>query len=136
MVGTYENLNSDKKRLEFIREKLAYNDKWLLKALVSLYNSQTYEEKANKETKELNGVGFNATDSKILTSLAEQFIEKNWLSDKQIKICRRLIPKYSGQLVNIAKEKTMKIANCNHSCDNQGYCHNCGILMNEDRKRF
>lgn len=102
---SFNDLEKDKEKIEYIKHRLMYSDPWLLRALIVLYNNQTEDEKYKKDTKYKNGIGFNATDALILTNLAEQYIEKNWLSEKQIKICRRLIPKYSKQLNELAKER-------------------------------
>jgi hypothetical protein len=86
-----------------VRDKLATDDRWLVRGMVALYNRQTEDEKAAEGTRHLNRRGFNSADSEILTSFAKQWIARNWLSDKQMGILRRKMAKYAGQLARIAR---------------------------------
>lgn len=100
---------------EYIAEKLASNDTWLLRAVVAIYEYQTDSEQAAGVTREDNGVGFNGVDSEILSSFAKQIIR--WeaavnnrrfntpLSVKQLAIARTKMKKYAGQLARIANAK-------------------------------
>lgn len=72
-----------------------------IKALLWMYAFQTDSEKASKQNKEFNGVGFRGIDSKLLTSFAKQFIEKGFLSPKQLDIVRRKMYFYVKQLVKL-----------------------------------
>ena len=101
----YEQLTSNVARKDFIRGKLEDNVKWATKGLVTIYKFQTESEKACGATHEDNGVGFSGVDSEILSSFAEQVNKKRNLSIKQIAILHRLMPKYAGQLVKIAKRE-------------------------------
>jgi hypothetical protein len=92
-----------------IKDKLSTNDLWLIKGILAIYQRQTYDEQDNELTKEKNGVGFNSCDAGILTSFAKQ-IKKNKtdskytlpLSPKQLKVARKKMLKYAGQLTEIA----------------------------------
>ena len=94
-----------------IRENLEKSDVWVHKAIVSIYNFQTEEEKVIEDTTEHNGVGFNGPDGHILSSFASQIIKwdkskfKSPLSPKQMTIARKRIVKYSGQLTKIANKE-------------------------------
>lgn len=90
---------------EKIQTMLLTNDKWLLAGLLAIYNKQTLDEKDKQETKETNGIGFNGMDSKILSSLAEGYIKYKKLTEKQKNVVRKLLPKYSGQLLKIANKQ-------------------------------
>ena len=74
----------------------------VLRSLVKLYQCQTEEEKTSKETITQNGKGFNACDAKILTSIAEFYIAKGFISDKQYNIVYNKIQKYAKQITCIA----------------------------------
>lgn len=78
------------------------NNEQLCKALVKLYEYQTADEQAEGSTKHSNGVGFNGSDAKILTSFAQQYQKKAYLSDKQIACVRKKLMKYTKQLCKIA----------------------------------
>ncbi len=85
-----------------IRAKLETNDKWLCKGLVAIFNKQTEDEKSAGTTAHDNGIGFNGSDAFILTSFAMQYIERGFLTPKQLVITRKKMLKYAGQLVKIA----------------------------------
>jgi len=97
------------KQKTFLKEKLSSNKKWALRALVKIWEHQTEEEKQIGHTIDYNGVGFSGVDSDILSSFAEQYLEKGYLSKKQMKYVFKLIPKYWKQILTISdKEKLNK----------------------------
>ena len=49
-----------------------------------------------------NGIGFVHVDSENLTSFAKQFEERGSLSEKQLAILYKKMPKYADQLINAA----------------------------------
>ncbi len=85
-----------------IRAMLETNNVWVVRGLMAIYKYQTESEKAEGVTREDNGVGFNGVDSEILTSFAQQWQARNFLSPKQLEIARKKMLKYSGQLAKIA----------------------------------
>ena len=88
-----------------IKEILNKYDDQVGKALVKLYDRQTAEEKADHETKENNGIGFNGADAPILTSFAEFYKKAGFLTAKQLVVARKKIMKYAGQLTKIANKE-------------------------------
>jgi hypothetical protein len=72
------------------------------KAIVKLYEFQTRDEQMSHSTKEHNGVGFNGVDAEIMTSFAEFYKKRGYLTEKQLRIARKKIMKYAGQLCKIA----------------------------------
>jgi hypothetical protein len=82
----------------YIKAKLVGNDAWATRALVRIYAFQTAQEQSAGLTVEENGIGFNGTDAEILSSFAQQFNRRNWLSGKQMEILRRKIQKYWRQV--------------------------------------
>ena len=79
------------------------NDKFLCDSLVKIFEFQTVSEQASHSTNEDSGVGFTGVDADFATSLAKFYIEKGYLSPKQMGYARKLMPKYAGQLSRIAK---------------------------------
>lgn len=87
-------------------------------ALLGLYARQTADEQQSECTAHQNGMGFNGTDAGILSSFAEQVVNKRargWkhgteLSDKQLALLRKKLPKYGRQLLQIAEEKQARKA--------------------------
>lgn len=82
-----------------LKEQLATKDSQALKGLVTIYNYQTSEEQSDGYTKDYNGVGFSSIDSDILSSFAEQYLTKGWLSPKQMNCVKKYMPKYARQLI-------------------------------------
>jgi hypothetical protein len=91
---------------EFVKIKLSTDPVWARHALLKIYEFQTQEEQSVRDTMYHNGVGFTGMDGRILSSLAKQLQEKRYLSDKQMEIVFRKMPKYWIQVVKISdKEK-------------------------------
>lgn len=97
-------------RLDWVREKLANDPVWIVKALLDTFARQTHDEQNDETTRHENGVGFGGRDVEILSSFAKQVIRWNQtperlrttrfpLSDKQLNLARRLMPKYANQLI-------------------------------------
>ena len=87
---------------EEIQEKLRTNDSVVIWSLVKLYERQTRDEQAAERTIERNNAGFNAFDSDFCSSLVKQILNGKTLTPKQIAAARKLLPKYSAQLAEIA----------------------------------
>jgi hypothetical protein len=91
---------------EFVKNKLSTDSTWAKHALLEIFKFQTLEEQKVRDTTEYNGVGFTGTDGRILSSLASQLLKKKYLSDKQMLIVFKKMPKYWNQVVKISdKEK-------------------------------
>lgn len=96
-----------------ILELLESNNKWLFRAIASIYEYQTADEQDAEVTAHDNGVGFNSVDAAILSSFAKQIIGHaarpskfaSPLSPKQVEIARSKMKKYAGQLLSIAERK-------------------------------
>ena len=91
--------------VSFIRNKVASDNRWALRGLLAIYKFQTEAEKSIQDTVENNGVGFNGADSKILSSIAEFYLNNNVITNKQLDIVKKRIPKYANQLARIANSK-------------------------------
>lgn len=91
-----------KQQITFLKKQLSSNKKWALKALIRIYQFQTDNEQTCGETIEENGVGFSGSHSVILSSIANQVIHYNSISNKQLAIVHRIIPHYARQILNIS----------------------------------
>lgn len=91
--------------VEEIRELVGCDRAWACRAIVALYKCQTPDEQASMETKHHNSAGFNGVDAEILSSFAEQLLRPRRLSDKQMQVAYRKLPKYAAQLHRIAYGK-------------------------------
>jgi len=97
---------------DFIKNQLATNPTWAVKALVKIYERQTVDEQNSQMTKENNGIGFNGLDANILSSFAEQVNKGRNLSVKQMTIVHKKMPRYWKQVASlIPADKLTEIEN-------------------------
>ncbi len=84
----------------YVKMMLATNPAWAVKALVRIYQeNQTSEEQAAEVTNQDNGIGFTGTDAGILSSFANFYLRTGRLSDKQMAILLKKMPKYHKQVI-------------------------------------
>ena len=90
---------------EMIQENIKTNINWTIRTLEVLYSRQTTDEQVNQTTSHQNSRGFNSIDSFILTSFAQQVQKRRQynnpvlLSEKQLTICQKKLPKYWRQIL-------------------------------------
>lgn len=82
-----------------LKSQIARNNNQAVKALLTVYRNQTFEEQTVQETIEDNGIGFNGTDAEFCSSLAENYLRFHRLSDKQYSSLRKVMQKYARQLI-------------------------------------
>ena len=95
-----ENFTNKKALVEALRSQIATRDNQAIKALITVYNNQTSSEQYNEDTHIHNGVGFTPADAEFMTSLAKQYLNKGFLSQKQMYFVKKQMPKYANQLIN------------------------------------
>ena len=95
-------VNSQVEVIKIFKEKLATNKAWALRGLKIIYDNQTADEKCDAATKHYNNIGFTGADAEFLTSLAQQYERKGDLSDKQMALLYKKMPKYAGQLLKMS----------------------------------
>lgn len=99
---------------EMIQEKIVNDLSWTIRSIEVLFSRQTRDEQESGQTSHLNGKGFNGRDSVIMTSFFEQIQKRKrynnpvLLSDKQVNVCRKVLPKYWKQ---IQEEIQIKVGN-------------------------
>jgi len=93
---------------EFVRGKLANDTRWALHGLTKIFEFQTADEQEYETTSEYNGVGFTGVDGEILSSFAKQYNNRKWLSEKQMAILMKKMPKYWKQIISISDEEKLK----------------------------
>ena len=95
--------------LKFVRGQLAISKVWATKALVRIYKeNQTPSEQNSQLTTEDNGIGFTGVDAPFLSSLAAQYEQKGYLSEKQLGFVLRKMPKYARQVVQMSDPVKLK----------------------------
>lgn len=101
----------EKLSIDFIRDRIRTEDKWLFRAILAIYEKQTYSEQNGHRPEEKNGEGYNKFDIDLMSSFAEQLLkqekkgEKLFLTVTQKKVARNRIMKYASQLLKIAEKK-------------------------------
>ena len=73
------------------------NDEQAIGALLYLYNRQKPDAQAAKITGYESEMGFNAADTHILTSISEFYLERGYLTERQLATVKRRIQKYHKQ---------------------------------------
>ena len=105
-VGQTQNLvqkiTSKAQLVSMLKIQLATRPQQAIKGLMRIYANQTESEQSSGIVISNNGIGFVHVDSEILTSFAKQFEERGSLSEKQLAILYKKMPKYAGQLINAA----------------------------------
>ena len=105
-VGQTQNLvqkiTSKAQLVSMLKNQLATRPQQAIKGLMRIYANQTESEQSSGIVISNNGIGFVHVDSEILTSFAKQFEERGSLSEKQLAILYKKMPKYAGQLINTA----------------------------------
>ena len=93
---------------EYIMYLLATNNAAVERAMIVLYNRQTFDEIESKQTKHLNGRGFSACDAKLGTYLAQYIKSDRHLTGKWLNAARLMSFKYVGQLLEEAEIKASR----------------------------
>lgn len=81
-----------------IQKRITLNPRYAVAVLVKVYSFQTDDEQSAGNTVYLNGTGFSSQDSDILSSLAEQYIDRKNLTDKQLAYVQKATKKYWRQV--------------------------------------
>ena len=105
-VGQTQNLvqkiTSKAQLVSMLKTQLATRPQQAIKGLMRIYANQTESEQSSGIVISNNGIGFVHVDSEILTSFAKQFEERGSLSEKQLAILYKKMPKYADQLISAA----------------------------------
>jgi hypothetical protein len=112
VVKTSTNKITTKEQLvNILKVQLSTNPNQAVKGLLRVFANQTADEQQTGGVRANNGIGFVHTDSVILTSFAKQYKNKGFLSEKQMAILYKKMPKYAKQLIegSIAEGKIYKV---------------------------
>lgn len=82
-----------------LRSQLSLNKGQIERGISRIYEYQTISEQSARDVKLNNGVDFTPADAYTLSSFAQQINKGRHLSEKQMNIAKRLMPKYAGQLI-------------------------------------
>lgn len=90
-------------RIRAARTRIQNSHKSAQKALLTIYENQTSDERSYGATAYKNKVGFTGLDAPFLTSLARQLLDRGRLTDKQNRALQKTMPKYAKQIVQIKR---------------------------------
>lgn len=93
--------SSKKEIVDRLRNRIELKDSTAIHALVFIYDKQVEDEKFSEEVKHRNGIGFKPQDAKKGSSFAKWYLDKGFLTGKQMACVKRMITKYAGQIVEI-----------------------------------
>lgn len=85
---------------EELSDLIDSSDEWAAGALMELFQFQTVDEQSINGTVHDNGVGFNGFDAPILTDMSKFYLERRYLTPKQLIFIRRTVKKYINQLLD------------------------------------
>ena len=102
-----------------IYDRIENDDGYAIASLLHVYSFQLEDEKASQNTKYKNGQGFNGTDAGFMSSLANQYTKKGFLSDRQINAMKRNLKKYWGQIADYDLEPVKTKSNDTGSNEKQ-----------------
>jgi hypothetical protein len=80
------------------------NNRRICNMLIAMYERQTDGEQSTHTTNVTNGIGFNAIDAQILSSIAEFYNERKFVTQKQMSVVAKKLQRYKRQLLQIANE--------------------------------
>lgn len=93
----------------YVKNQLGSNRDWALKGLVTIYQNQTADEKMSQGTIEYNGIGFSGADGEIMSSFSEQYRKWGRLSEKQLSIVLKKMPKYWQQIIQVSDKDKLEL---------------------------
>jgi len=86
------------------KSKLSTDKNWAIKGMLKIYEFQTATEQAIGTTRDHNNVGFSGCDAEILSSFCEQVKKGRNLSDKQMALVFKKMPRYWKQLSSVSDQ--------------------------------
>jgi len=93
--------------VEEIKQMLLTRKDAVMKGMCRIYELQTEQEKNVGDTIENNGIGFNGVDGEIMSSFVQFYKAKGFLTEKQMVIAQKKMPKYAKQLTKIANNEVI-----------------------------
>lgn len=88
-----------KEMIFYIKHKLNTDKNWCLRALQRIYENQTYDQQIQNVTKEFNKIGFSSNDAQIMSNIWVFYKQNNFITQKQLNLCFRIMPKYAKQII-------------------------------------
>lgn len=93
---------------EYIKWLLTMNDEAVGRAMVAIYNRQTWDEQQSSDTRHTNGIGFSGADARTGTYYAKWVLSGRKLTGNHLMKARMMSFKYVRQLCEIATARMAK----------------------------
>ena len=90
---------SKKAIIDTLKQQIQSNPRQAVRALLRIYENQNESEREYQCTMIKDGFGFTKNDAEFGSSLAEQYLEKQFLTANQTEYVQRIMPKYAKQIV-------------------------------------
>ena len=103
-IPCYFGFTTQKQWRHYIKDLLRKNDNAVIRAVIQIYNRQTFDEQIEQESNVENGIGFSKNDAPFLSTVAIAFISGKQVDKKTFEITRNKMMHYWKQLMNISKE--------------------------------
>ena len=94
--------------ISFVKLKLTFDNKWMLRGFLRLWGNQTNSEKMNYISHGHNHFGFNKIDSLMMTTIYRRYQLEKRISDGHMEYLKGKIPKYAAQISSFSDEKKLK----------------------------
>jgi hypothetical protein len=93
-----------------VQDLIARSDLATARAVALVYANQTQAEQAAQTTRDSNGVGFTAVDAEFLTSAAQFYERRGFLTPKQLAVARNKVKKYWRQILDDMRRRGYEVA--------------------------
>jgi hypothetical protein len=95
---------------DLVKSKIGDSNDLALKVLMTIYSYQTEHEKSAQRCSDYNGVGFSKFDVQILTSIAQGYKSRGYLSKKQYNLLAWKMPKYGKQFYEHLERRAANVS--------------------------
>ena len=97
-----------KQIISFMKLKLSFDNKWILKAFLRLWKNQTDTEKSNYISHGHNHFGFNKLDSLRMTTIYRNYCKEKKVNENEMNYLKRKISKYAAQICSFTDPNKLK----------------------------
>lgn len=104
LMFAWESFTNQEQWKSYLKNLVKTNDRALLKAIVLIYNNQTFEERVRGMAIESNRSGFDKIDADVMGLIAKKIKSGQPLTKGELAKSRNKMQKYWRQLMIISKE--------------------------------
>lgn len=105
----WDDFKTQKQWKAYIQDLIARSDVALKRAIVQIYERQTYEEQMQGTAIAENNVGFSKIDAKELGDIAKKIKKNEQLTEGEIAKSRNKMKKYWKQLMHISLDNERRL---------------------------